>query len=206
MIIWPAKDPAEELDYSWTIPLDSGDEVDSFTATKISGSVDLGSSDYAGAVGSLWLSGGTADELAYINLEAVTLDGRKFREVGVLPLVDRASAVLADFRLTYPEFAATDDGRIGFFLAKAGTVVGDNWSEATRDPAKIAWVAHQIASAPVAGMPAGVTSFKSADFSATFSEAAVSRVGYAATIYGREFARYQRQFAGPYLTELGCVR
>lgn len=203
MIIWPAKDPAEELDYTWTVPLDAGDEIDEFTATKISGSVSLGSFDHTATVGALWLSGGTADELAYINLEATTLDGRKFRDVGVLPLVDRASAMLAMFRLTYPELAQIDDGRIGFWLAKSGAVVGDNWLESSRDDAKIAWAAHHIASAPNPAMPAGVTSFKSADFAATFSDAVASRVGFDATPYGRTFKQIQRQFAGPFLVG-GC--
>ncbi len=201
MIVWPAKDPAEVLDFSWTVPLDPDDFIGTFTASLSSGSVALGIQDQTETVGIVWISGGAADELAYVNLRAVTDAGRTFRDVAVLPLIDRASAVLADFRLRYPAFVSIADGPIGFWLAKAGAEVGDTWPEDVRTEAKGAWAAHKLMESGVLqSMPSGVTSFKSADFSASFSDAVAGRTGYDSTIYGREFKRLQRRcFGGPRL-------
>jgi hypothetical protein len=209
MIVWPAKDPAEVLDFTWTVPLDGDDVIDSFSPTLISGSITIDSNDKTDLVGTLWISGGTADEIAQISLRAVTEGGRTFRELGVLPLVDRASEVLADFRLRYPAFAAVADGPIGFWLAKAGAEVGANWPSEVIAEAKCAWSAHRLALAgalSAMAMPDGVTSFKSGDFSATFADSVAARTGYDATVYGREFKALQRRnFGGPVLMGSGCA-
>lgn len=200
MIIWPAKDPADVLDFSWTVPLDTGDAIDTFTATKTSGDVVLDSQSTVGAAGIVWISGGTADEKAYFNLVAVTDLGRTFREVGLLPVIDRASELIGEFRQRCPAFSAIDDGQVGFWLADAGAVVGTNWPSDVILPAKALYAAHMMASAGVlpGAIPAGVTSFKSGTFSATVSDSIASLTGLKATSYGREFLLMRkRYFAGP---------
>lgn len=200
MIVWPAKDPAEELDFSWTVPLDAGDTITSFTATKTSGSVTLESQSNVGAVGTVWISGGTADEKAYFNLIAVTDEGRTFREVGLLPVIDRASELIGEFRQRCPAFSAIDDGQVSYWLADAGGAVTTAWPSSAILPAKALYAAHMMAAAGVltTAMPAGVTSFKSGTFSATISDSIASLKGLQSTIYGREFLSLRRRyFSGP---------
>lgn len=204
MIVWPAKDPVEELDYSWDVPLDGSDTIASFTAAVSSGTIVKGDDGKTDTRVTVWFTGGVADELATVNLTATTTGGRTFREVAVLPIIDRASQMLAMFRLRYPGFVAASDGQIGYWLADAGKQVGTSWIEATRDDAKLAWAAHQLIAngiVKVAGaIPAGVTSFKSGTFSAQVSDAVAAQQGLDATIYGREFKRLQRvNFGGPRL-------
>lgn len=200
MIVWPAKDPAEVLDYSWAVPLDAGDTIDTFTATRTAGTVTKASESNSTTIGTIWTSGGAADELAYFSLTAVTDGGRTFREVAILPVVDRAAELLATFRLAYPAFITVDDGKIGYWLAKAGAVVDASWPTAISPDARAAWAAHQLYMAgDLAGaIPAGLTSFKSGTFSANVDAGIASRVGLDASPYGREFmAMRRRSFAGP---------
>lgn len=200
MIVWTAKDPNEELDYSWIVPLDTGDSIDSFTASKVSGSATLGDTAISSATVQIWASGGTADELVYFSLVVVTANGRTFREGAILPIVDRAAELLANFRMNYPAFITVDDGPIGYWLAKAGGEVGTNWPAADRDDAKAAWAAHMLSLTGVlpSATPGGVTNFRSGDFSATIDSAVAQRTGLESTIYGQEFIRLRRRaFAGP---------
>lgn len=202
MIVWPAKDPAETLDFTWTVPLDGADTIASFTATVSAGAIVKDSASNTTTQVTVWISGGADGETATINLTAVTAGGRTFREVAVLPVFDRASEMLALFRLRYGAFAAVADGQIGYWLADAARLVDTTWTEASRDPAKFAWAAHMLAESGAlsAAIPAGVTSFRSGSFSATIDSGVASLTGLRATSYGREFlALRHADFGGPIL-------
>ena len=200
MIVWTAKDPAEIADYTWTPDLDPGDTIATFTASVTSGAVEIDSTEDTDTTGTLWLSGGADKELAMFSLTVTTAGGRTFREGAVLPIFDRATELLALFRLRYPAFAAVSDGLISYRLFDALTEVGDNWPDAQRTNARLAWSAHKLAEAGSLGgaVPQGVTSFKSGTFSATVSDSVAGLTGMDATVYGREFVTLRRvAFAGP---------
>jgi hypothetical protein len=200
MIVWTAKDPAEIADYTWTPDLDPGDTIASFAASVTSGTVEIDSTEDTDTTGTLWLSGGADKELAMFSLTVTTAGGRTFREGAVLPIFDRATELLALFRLRYPAFATVSDGLISYRLFDALTEVGDNWPSAQRTNARLAWSAHKLAEAGSLGgaVPQGVTSFKSGTFSATVSDSVAGLTGMDATVYGREFVALRRvAFAGP---------
>ncbi len=200
MIVWTAKDPAEIADYTWTPDLDPGDTIATFTASVTSGAVEIDSTEDTDTTGTLWLSGGADKELAMFSLTVTTAGGRTFREGAVLPIFDRATELLALFRLRYPAFATVSDGLISYRLFDALTEVGDNWPDAQRTNARLAWSAHKLAEAGSLGgaVPQGVTSFKSGTFSATVSDSVAGLTGMDATVYGREFVTLRRvAFAGP---------
>jgi hypothetical protein len=202
MIVWPAKDPAEQLDYSWTPPLDDGDAIATFTATITSGSAIKDSDSATDSIATVWISGGTADEKTYFNLVAMTDGGRTFREVAMLPVIDRASELIGEFRIRCPMFAAIDDGVVSYWLAEAASVVGSSWPADAVLPAKALYAAHMMQASGLlaSAIPAGVTSFKSGTFSATVSDSLASLTGLDATPHGREFAVMRRRyFAGPRL-------
>lgn len=212
MIVWPAKDPGETLDYTWIVPIDAGDEIATFTAQVVDGSAAIESQSDDGSRGTVWISGGAENERAMIGLTATTTGGRTFRDTAVLPIIDRAAAALASFRLAYPAFASVDDGVIGFWIAEARGVTA-NWIEADRSPASLALAAHNLslsgygkASGPVGDLATmGVSSFKSASMSVSFERGAGSAGGYGSTQYGLEFQRYlRRNVGGPRLVGLGC--
>jgi hypothetical protein len=202
MIVWPAKDPVEELDFTWTVPLDTGDTIASHTVAVSSGTIAIDSDSNSNTQVTVWLSGGADGETATVNLTATTAGGRTFREVAVLPVFDRASDLLALFRLRYGAFSAVADGTIGYWLADAARLVDDAWAEADRDPARFAWAAHMLSEtgALASAIPAGVTSFRSGSFSATIDSSVATLTGLKATSYGREFLALRRaSFAGPFL-------
>ena len=197
MLIWPAKDPLEELDFSWTVPLDSGDTLDAtngFFPTVVEGTIVKDQDTFNDTVGTVWLRGGIDGEIAKVEMIALSEDGRKFREIGVLPIVDHARAILADFRMMYSAFVSIPDGDIGFWLAKAAADVGTTWPSDRRDEARCAWAAHKMVENGVlqALIPAGVTGFRSGDFSAQIDARTANRTGYDSTKYGLEFKRLQR--------------
>lgn len=114
----------------------------------------------------------------------------------------------ADLAARYPEFAATDENVIDIWLTEAALECA-SWPEDVRPRAEMAYAAYRMKELQIgaaSAIPAGLTSFKSADFSATVSEATVSRTGYASNVYGREFQLLlRRYFGGPYLVGGGCV-
>lgn len=198
MIVWPAKDPAEVLDYTWTVGLDTGDTIASYTATTTSG-VTIDSDSENDTQVTLWLSGGVDGETAMFNLTATTAGGRTFREIAVLPVFDRASELLAMFRLRYPALASVEDGQVGYWLADALNLVGTSWGD-SQDVGRLAFAAHQVAGSVSGAIPAGVTSFKSGTFSATVAESIAALKGFESTVYGRELLALRRTlFAGPML-------
>jgi hypothetical protein len=119
----------------------------------------------------------------------------------------------ATLRLRYPAFAAVSDATIQYWLTDAERIVTAEWGD-DEEPASFALAAHHMATNRVAGLvqdasamiPAGVTSFRSAAFSADVSVAAANRTilgGYSSTSYGIEFAAMQRRnFGGPRLVGL----
>lgn len=201
MIAWPAKDPADVADFTWTPDLDAGDTIATFTATISTGTIiKQGSETHTATSGTVWLQGGADRELAILALVVTTAGGRTFREGAVLPVFDRASQTLAIFRLRYPAFAAVSDGLISYRLYEALGIVGDNWPADGQIIARTAWAAHKLAEAgSLSGaVPQGLTSFKSGTFSATVSDGIASLTGLDATIYGREFIAMRRAaFSGP---------
>ena len=105
---------------------------------------------------------------------------------------------LADFRTRYPAFAAVADATVQYWLDEGFAEVAA-WREADQPRGALAYAAHKLASQTGAA-PEGVTSFKSGTFSASLSDTAANRTGFAATIYGREFLDLaRRSFGGPRL-------
>lgn len=96
----------------------------------------------------------------------------------------------ADLKARYPAFAAVSDATIDVWLEDAQRTVKPTWLEDDYRPGIMSLAAHNMAEQSVitGGQSlAGVTSFKSSQFSITLSDQAASATGYAATIYGREF-------------------
>lgn len=201
MISWPAKDPAETLDYTWITPAEDGETITAHTAATVAGgAIAVDSSSVSGNSVIVWISGGVAEQTDFVELTATTSTGRIYREVAVLPVIDRASTLLAEFRLRYPEFKAVDDGTISYWLADAGAHT--SWPEAERNAARGILAAHKMAEQGLGtnASAQGVTSFKSGTFSASVSEAQANRTGLDATIYGREYlALTKRHFGTPVL-------
>lgn len=118
----------------------------------------------------------------------------------------------ADLKLRYDAFAAVDDAKVQYWLTDALRFVDTSWDEHDYAPALMAAAAHHMALRKLgtdvtAQIPAGVTSFKSGDFSASIAESAAARSaagGWAATEYGLEFkALLRRNKGGPRL--VGCA-
>lgn len=105
----------------------------------------------------------------------------------------------SDLTERYPAFASVNETTIAYWLADAAEECAD-WPEDVRARAEMAYAAHRMAELGLGKgvIPAGATSFRSGDFSASISEVAAARIGFDATAYGREFAMLRRRyFAGP---------
>lgn len=105
------------------------------------------------------------------------------------------------FRARYAAFAALDNAAIQVWLDEGDTETA-SWADDTRARAVMAYAAHRLAEGGqgTGNIAAGVTSFKSGTFSATITDAAASRTGYDATVYGREYLELMRRnFGGPRL-------
>lgn len=111
-----------------------------------------------------------------------------------------------DLIARYPAFANVSADTIDTWLLEAEAECA-GFPEDYRARAELAYAAHMMADTgtlTAGSSMAGVTSFRSADFSATFSDAAASRTGFNATSYGREFLALRRRFfGGPRL--IGCA-
>lgn len=202
MISWPAKDPNEVLDFTWSPPLDPGDTLSSFTAVVSGGTVEIDSESNTDTTITLWLSGGTSGETGSISITALTVGGRTFREVALIPVFDRAAEVLAAFRLRYAAFSGVSDGVVSYWLADAVSNVGSNWPDDAIEPARLAYAAHMLAEQGLGtnASAQGVTALKSGTFSASVSEKQANRTSFNATIYGREYLRLaRRNFGTPVL-------
>lgn len=105
----------------------------------------------------------------------------------------------ADLKTRYPAFAALWDATVQSWLDEAAIECA-GWPDDTRPRAEMAYAAHRMVEggAIQTTVAAGLTSFRSGEFSASVSDSVASRTGFAATIYGREFARLRRiHFGGP---------
>lgn len=82
MHTWPTKDPDEVLDYQfdWTDRLEDAETIVTSTFVRASGDVTLGANDTAGAVTTIWISGGTAGTLSVITNRITTSEGRTYEE------------------------------------------------------------------------------------------------------------------------------
>ncbi|MEG3086176.1 DUF4054 domain-containing protein [Sphingomonas sp. PB4P5] len=118
----------------------------------------------------------------------------------------------ANLKLRYAAFATVDEARVQYWLTDAERFVDTTWGEADYAAALMAKAADSMVRNAVPGvvqgvtadLPAGVTSFRSASFSATVTEAAANRSITGSNPYGAEFALLQRRnFGGPRL--VGCV-
>jgi hypothetical protein len=119
----------------------------------------------------------------------------------------------ATLKTRYPAFAAVPDATVTYWLEDAARIVTPAWGT-DEEPAQLALAAHNMAveglgaAGGVVNLPAGVTSFRSGGFSATFSDAAAAasaQGGYGSTRYGREFqVMLRRNVGGPFLAGVAC--
>lgn len=110
-----------------------------------------------------------------------------------------ASPAAEDLIARYPAFTTTAEETIDLWLAEAAIECA-SWPEDVRARAEMAYAAHRMAELGqgAGAIPAGVTSFRSADFSASVDASVASRTGFEASVYGREFTLLRRRaFAGP---------
>ncbi|MBW4023634.1 MAG: hypothetical protein HIU92_10945 [Proteobacteria bacterium] len=89
---WPAKDPADMLDYVYDItPAICGDEGDSIAFLNVTitpdlaGDLTLASSSSNGSLAILWLSAGQSGTTYAVTLAIGTLAGRSFQRTVMLP-------------------------------------------------------------------------------------------------------------------------
>jgi hypothetical protein len=124
-LIWPAKDPDEVLDYSWTIPVDAGDTLATADITKVSGNVVIDSQDTDGNVRTAFLSGGTDGEVCEFRGIATTAGGRTYEETFFLQIAasDAPSPFLGQFVSAFPAFAAVPPASVAFWKAEADRVI-----------------------------------------------------------------------------------
>lgn len=216
MIAWPAKDPEEVADYSITFELDEGDTLATVTSSVVSGTVVIDDSENTTNVATLWLSGGVAGETALIQVDVVTAGGREFQQFGALPIVERNSDLMAEFRIRYPGFAAVADNIIAFWLADSNAPI-DTSFETHEDLAHMLWAAHQMTLAGYgSGAEAQAAAAGTGDFKVIrdgtitlerFDRASNAAQGeLASTSYGRQFATLQRQLrGGPRVAPTGAL-
>jgi hypothetical protein len=221
MTTWTSKDPQAVQDYTYTIPLAEGDSVASATFTKLSGDVVIDNDPEAERVDDLitvWLSGGTEGETNVFRVAWVTADGREeddgislailSNEFEPLELTGYAKPNVQHLIMRYPAFADVEPTTIAYWLTDAERYVDTTWSETDYAVALMAMAAHQMSarglgttSAAIASLPAGVSSFKSAELSVTLSSAAAdgrATGALSSTIYGAEFIGLRRRnHAGP---------
>ncbi len=225
MTTWAAKDPDATQDYTFTIPLDEGDSVAAYTLARVSGTVTIDSDSRAGAVVTAWLSGGEDGETSVFRIAWETTAGREDDDYITLLVSDDSAPVTAedyakprpsDLIARYSAFADVATATIQYWLTDAERFVDTSWTEGDYAPALMALAAHNMAlaglgteAAATAGLPTGLTSLKSASFSASFSDqvAADRTTGaLASTRYGAEFATLRRRNrGGPRIAATGTV-
>ena len=224
MSVWPAKDPDAVTDFAYTIPLDEGDTVASYTFTKLTGDVAIDSHSRVDAVVTAWLSGGTEGETAVFRIAWTTADGREdddvitvavsAHEYEALELTDYARPLPPHLKARYAAFAAVDAGVIQYWLTDAERSVTNAWSEGDYAAGLMALAAHNMAlagygtdAAALAGVPAGITRMKSGSLELGFTEAAANARATGSlesTRYGQEYAALlARNRGGPIIQPTG---
>lgn len=226
MTAWPAKDPDAVQDYLYTIPLDAGDSVTSYTFTRVAGTVVIDSHSRSGADVTAFLSGGEDGETSAFKVAWVTTGGREDEDYITLRVIaaDYVALELTDYMkplpqhlvARYPAFADVATATIQYWLTDAERHVDDSWTEGDYAAGLMALAAHnmQLAglgtdAASLADLPAGITSLKSASLAVTFTqEAAQGRTtgALSSTRYGSEFAALrQRNHGGARVTATGTL-
>ena len=210
---WPAKDPDEILDYSWTPALSQGDHIVSATATRVSGSVALDATAHSDTAVTLTLSGGTDAETSAFQIRVITHGDYVLEETLYITCVASANADVAAFKRRYPSFSEVDSDTVATYLADATADVGD-WGDLT-DRAVYLLAAHNmtlngIGSGTEAEMAnngaTGMTRLKSGAFEVAFSGAANTKSAYMGTRFGSQFYELLRRVkAGPLVTDSGVV-
>lgn len=216
---WPARDPDAKLDYVYTIPLDEGDSVASYSATELTGGGTLESDSRTGADVKVWLSGGEDGQTNVYRIAWTTDAGREDEAVITQLVVSNETAALegydkpgtGHFLQRYPAFASVPAGTIEYWLADAARFVDESWSQPDYAPGIMAYAAWQMARAGIGGsgssLPAGVTRFRSGAMDVAISDSVASaslKGGVAASLYEEEFCRIRRRnLGGPRL--VGCV-
>lgn len=224
MSTWTSKDPEAVTDYQYTIPLDTGDAVSSYTLTRLAGSVVIDSHSNAGAVVTAWLSGGVDGETSVFRIAWETTGGRddddvvtlfvSSHEYEALGLTDYAKPLPPHLKARYPAFAAVEAGTIQYWLTDAERYVTDVWSEGDYAAALMALAAHNMAlaglgtdGAALSGVPAGITRMKSGSLELGFTDAAANaRMSGTldSTRYGQEYrSLLQRNRGGPRVAPTG---
>jgi hypothetical protein len=101
---------------------------------------------------------------------------------------------LSEFRALYPAFDAVADVTVEAWIDKGDTETAA-WPDTDRADAVMLYAAHHMSASGLGrgARAAGVTSFRSGGFSATVSDAAASRTGYASTSYGQDYLALQRR-------------
>jgi hypothetical protein len=226
MSVWPSKDPQAVTDYQYTIPLDTGDAVDSYTFTKLAGDVVVDSHSRTGAVVTAWLSGGTEGETAVFRVAWSTTGGRddddvitlavSSHEYEALVLTDYAKPLPPHLKARYAAFAAVDAGVIQFWLTDAERFVTNAWVEGDYAAGLMALAAHNMALAgygtdvaALASIPSGVSRFKSGSFEMNFTDGAANARATGSlesTRYGQEYhALLMANRGGPLIQPTGVV-
>jgi hypothetical protein len=226
MSVWPAKDPQSVQDYEYTIPLDTGDSVSSYTFSKLAGDVVIDSESRAGADVTVWLSGGTDGETAVFRIAWATVGGRddddvitlfvSSHEYEALVLTDYAKPLPPHLKMRYPAFASIEAGTIQYWLTDAERYVTTAWTEGDYAAGLMALAAHNMALAgygteatAVAAIPIGVSRFKSGTLDVTLTEAATNARAsgdLSSTRYGIEYrALLARNRGGPLVAPTGIT-
>lgn len=219
MLTWPAKDPDEVLDYTWTVPLDAGDSLATATLTKISGTVVIDSQDDTATGLTAFLSGGADGEVAEFRGLATTAAGRTFEETILLPIQssDTGAEFIGQFIAAFPAFAAVPAPSIQFWNTQAALIT-DPQSECLSDRATMAEMlltAHYLTLAGLgtgteAQMAAqgmsGFKSIKSGSLSLDRGDVATKGGEMGTTSYGaRAWAMISPCFAGPRISSTGYL-
>jgi hypothetical protein len=117
----------------------------------------------------------------------------------------------AQLKVRFPGFASVPDATVDYWITDAQRTVTTAWIEADYPIAIMLYAAHELAQAGLeggdaAGMPQGVTRFRSGSMDVAFSDSAASATGYQATRYGREFLIYfKRNRGGAIVVQPGTV-
>lgn len=107
----------------------------------------------------------------------------------------------ADLKVRYPGFAPVADATVNYWITDARRLVTEAWIEADYPIALMLHAAHELAmsgleAGDAAGLPQGVTRFRSGSMDVAFSDSLAGATGYQATRYGREFLIYLKRNRG----------
>lgn len=179
-----------------------------------------------GQVITAWLSGGTDGETALFQVTWTTVATRKDDALIQLPV---ASAELVALALTgyakplpghliarYPAFASVPASTVQAWLTDAERFVDTGWSEGDYAAGLMSLAAHNMAllglgtdGAALAGVPAGISRFRSGSLDVSMTEqAANARMtgDFTATRYGQEYVSLlRRNRGGPLVADTGIL-